>query len=68
MMMDMSLMMSETPYSDTTELEQTIVDCSKFLWGDNSTEYVVGLLSSVLTKEQLKALAGALENKLREIM
>jgi len=67
-MMDMSLMMSETPYSDTKELEQTIVDCSKFLWGDNSTEYVVGLLSSVLTKEQLKALAGALENKLREIM
>jgi len=43
-----------------TELEQTIVDYSKYLWGDNSTEFVVGLLSSNATEEQLEALVGHL--------
>ena len=41
-------------------LEMTIVNCSKQIWGDNSTEYVVGLLSSIVTKEHLRALANNL--------
>ena len=41
-------------------LEMTIVNCSKQVWGNNSTEYVVGLLSSIVTKEQLRALANNL--------
>ena len=41
-------------------LEMTIVNCSKQIWGNNSTEYVVGLLSSIVTKEQLRALANNL--------
>lgn len=43
-------------------LEMTIVNCSIQIWGNNSTEYVVGLLSSIVTKEQLRALANNLIN------
>ena len=50
---------------DRVQLEQTIVDCSKYVWGDNSTEYVVGLLSSVVTKSQLEVLANNLKNKIK---
>ena len=50
---------------DRVQLEQTIVDCSKYIWGDNSTEYVVGLLSSVVTKSQLEVLANNLKNKIK---
>jgi len=46
------------------QLEQIIVDCSKYIWGDNSTEYVVGLLSSVVTKNQLEILANNLKIKI----
>jgi len=59
--------MSEPSYDNRIALEQTIVDCSKFLWGDNSTEYVVGLLSSLITKKQLEVLAEALKAKLWEM-
>ena len=49
-------------------LEMTIVNCSKQVWGNNSTEYVVGLLSSIVTKEQLRALANNLiKNTTEEI-
>lgn len=49
-------------------LEITIVNCSKQIWGDNSTEYVVGLLSSIVSKEQLKALSNNLiKNTTEEI-
>ena len=47
------------------QLEQTIVDCSRYIWGNNSTEYVVGLLSSVVTKSQLEVLANNLKNKIK---
>ena len=47
------------------QLEQAIVDCSRYIWGDNSTEYVVGLLSSVVTKSQLEVLANNLKNKIK---
>ena len=50
---------------ERVQLEQTIVDCSKYLWGNNSTEYVVGLLSSVVTKSQLEVLANNLKNKIK---
>lgn len=50
---------------ERVQLEQTIVDCSKYIWGDNSTEYVVGLLSSVITKSQLEVLANNLKNKIK---
>ena len=49
-------------------LEMTIVNCSKQVWGNNSTEYVVGLLSSIVTKEHLRALANNLiKNTTEEI-
>ncbi len=50
---------------ERVQLEQTIIDCSKYIWGDNSTEYVVGLLSSVVTKSQLEVLANNLKNKIK---
>ena len=50
---------------ERVQLEQTIVDCSKYVWGDNSTEYVVGLLSSVVTIDQLETLANNLKNKIK---
>ena len=50
---------------ERVQLEQTIVDCSKYIWGDNSTEYIVGLLSSVVTKSQLEVLANNLKNKIK---
>lgn len=50
---------------ERVQLEQTIVDCSKYIWGNNSTEYVVGLLSSVVTKSQLEVLANNLKNKIK---
>ena len=49
-------------------LEMTIINCSKQVWGNNSTEYVVGLLSSIVTKEHLRALANNLiKNTTEEI-
>ncbi len=51
--------------AERVQLEQTIVDCSRYVWGDNSTEYVVGLLSSVVTKKQLEVLANDLKNKIK---
>jgi hypothetical protein len=47
------------------QLEQIIVDCSRYIWGDNSTEYVVGLLSSVVTENQLEILANNLKTKIK---
>lgn len=52
---------------ERVQLEQTIVDCTKYIWGDNSTEYVVGLLSSVVTKSQLEVLANKLKNDIKKI-
>lgn len=46
------------------QLEQMIVDCSRYIWGDNSTEYIVGLLSSVVTENQLEVLANNLKTQM----
>ena len=50
---------------ERVQLEQTLADCSRYIWGDNSTEYVVGLLSSVVTIDQLEVLANNLKNKIK---
>ena len=34
----------------------TLVDLSRKLWGDNSTEFLAGALQSVITEKQMKAL------------
>ena len=42
-----------------TELKYTVntlVDLSRKLWGDNSTEFLAGALHSVITEKQMKAL------------
>ena len=42
-----------------TELKytaNTLADLSRKLWGDNSTEFLVGALQSVITEKQMKAL------------
>ena len=51
--------------SNRVQLEQAIVNCSRYIWGDNSTEYVVGLLSSVVTENQLEILANNLKIKIK---
>ena len=50
--------------SNRVQLEQKIVNYSRYIWGDNSTEYVVGLLSSVVTENQLEILANNLKIKI----
>jgi len=52
--------------NERTQLEQEIVDSSKYIWGDNSTEYLVGLLSSISTTEQLEVLVNNLKNKIKQ--
>jgi hypothetical protein len=42
-----------------TELKytaNTLADLSRYLWGDNSTEFLAGALQSVITEKQMKAL------------
>ncbi len=50
-----------------TELKYTVntlVDMSRKLWGDNSTEFLAGALQSVITEKQMKALIDSLEQQL----
>ena len=51
--------------SNRVQLEQKIVNYSRHIWGDNSTEYVVGLLSSVVAENQLEILANNLKIKIK---
>ena len=49
-----------------TELKYTIntlVDLSRYLWGDNSTEFLAGALQSVITEKQMKVLIDDLVEK-----
>lgn len=49
-----------------TELKYTVntlVDMSRKLWGDNSTEFLAGALQSVITDKQMKVLIDNLEDK-----
>ena len=46
-------MMKETELRYTVN---TLVDLSRKLWGDNSTEFLAGALQSVITETQMKTL------------
>ena len=52
-----------------TELKYTIntlVDLSRYLWGDNSTEFLAGALQSVITEKQMQVLIDNLERQVKE--
>ena len=52
-----------------TELKYTIntlVDLSRYLWGDNSTEFLAGALQSVITEKQMQVLIDDLERQVKE--
>ena len=52
-----------------TELKYTVntlVDLSRYLWGENSTEFLAGALRSVITEKQLKVLIDDLERQVKE--
>ena len=52
-----------------TELKYTIntlVDLSRYLWGDNSTEFLAGALQSVITEKQMTVLIDDLERQVKE--
>ena len=54
-----------------TELKYTVntlVELSRKLWGDNSTEFLAGALESVITDKQMKALIGNLEKQMTEFV
>lgn len=44
----------------------TLVELSRNLWGDNSTEFLAGALQSVITEKQMKALIDSLEQQLNK--
>ena len=41
----------------------TLVDLSRKLWGDNSTEFLAGALQSVITEKQMKTLIDDLSER-----
>ena len=52
-----------------TELKYTVntlVDLSRYLWGDNSTEFLAGALQSVITEKQMQILIDNLEQQVKE--
>ena len=52
-----------------TELKYTVntlVELSRNLWGDNSTEFLAGALQSVITEKQMKVLIDDLERQVKE--
>ena len=52
-----------------TELKYTVntlVDLSRYLWGDNSTEFLAGALQSVITEKQMQVLINNLEQQVKE--
>lgn len=44
----------------------TLVDLSRYLWGDNSTEFLAGALESVISHKQMVVLIDDLERRVRE--
>ena len=49
-----------------TELKYTVntlVDLSRYLWGDNSTEFLAGALQSVITEKQMTVLIDNLSER-----
>jgi len=57
-------MINETKLKYTVN---TLVDLSRNLWGDNSTEFLAGALQSVITEKQMKVLIDSLEKQLGEL-
>ena len=52
-----------------TELKYTVntlVDLSRQLWGDNSTEFLASALQSVITDKQMKVLIDNLEQQVKD--
>ena len=52
-----------------TELKYTVntlVDLSRYLWGDNSTEFLAGALQSVISHKQMVVLIDNLEQQVKE--
>jgi hypothetical protein len=52
-----------------TELKYTVntlVDLSRYLWGENSTEFLAGALQSVISEKQMVVLIDDLERQVRE--
>jgi hypothetical protein len=52
-----------------TELKYTVntlVELSRNLWGDNSTDFLAGALQSVITEKQMKVLIDDLERQVKE--
>jgi len=43
----------------------TLVELSRSLWGDNSTEFLAGALQSVITEKQMKALINNLHSRVK---
>ena len=52
-----------------TELKYTVntlVDLSRYLWGENSTEFLAGALQSLISEKQMVVLIDDLERQVRE--
>ena len=50
-----------------TELKYTVntlVELSRKLWGDNSTEFLAGALQSVISEKQMKVLIDHIESEI----
>lgn len=45
---------------------ETLVDMARYLWGDNSTEFLAGALQSVISEDQMKVLIDNLEQQIKE--
>ena len=56
-------MITETELKYTAN---TLVDLSRKLWGDNSTEFLAGALQSVITEKQMQVLIDDLERQVKE--
>ena len=53
-----------------TELKYTVntlVDLSRDLWGDNSTEFLAGALQSVISEKQMKVLIDHIESEIESL-
>ena len=61
--MELLKMIKETELKYTVN---TLVDLSRYLWGDNSTEFLAGALQSVITEKQMKVLIDNLELQVKE--
>lgn len=58
-----NVMIKETELKYTVN---TLVELSRNLWGDNSTEFLAGALQSVITEKQIKVLIDDLERQVKE--